>query len=91
MIDEINSEIKKLENQPASYQTIERLACLYIVRDHLTEPPVTGSDVPQGESDFYCACSGKSISEVMEVIDELMNVLAVLQPRIYSAVISKLS
>lgn len=91
MIDEINSEIAKLEGLPASYQTIERLAWLYIVRDHLTTPPVTGADIPQGESEYYCACAGKSVSEVMAVMNELMDALAILQPRLYAAVITKLS
>ena len=93
MIDEINSEIAKLERQPASYQSIERLAWLYIVRDHLTESPtpVTEEKMPQGKSEYYCACAGKSISEVMSVMDELMDALAVIQPRLYAAVITKLS
>ena len=90
MIEEINGEIAKLENQPANYTTIERLAWLYIVRDHLTKS-VTGSEIPRGESDFYCACAGKTISEVMDIIDELMSVLLVLQPRLYNAVMMKLS
>ena len=93
MIDEINAEIAKLEFQPASYGNIEKLAWLYIVRDHLTASPVpmTGSEIPQGESDFSCACAGKSISEVMDVMDELMEVLLVVQPRLYNAVLMKLS
>ena len=90
MIDEINSEIVKLESQPASYQNIERLAWLYIVRDHLTVTP-SGKEIPQGKSEYYCACAGKSISEVMGVMDELMDVLMVMQPRLYSAVLSKLN
>ena len=94
MIDEINGEIAKLENQPASYANIERLAWLYIVRDHLTVSPpssVSGSEIPQGKSDYYCACAGKSIAEIMDVMDDLMNALMVIQPKLYSAVISRLS
>ena len=89
MIDEINSEIAKLESLPASYQNIERLAWLYIVRDHLTEP-VSG-EMPKGKSEYFCACAGKSISEVMMVMDELMDTLLVIQPRLYQAVLMKLN
>ena len=89
MIDEINGEITKLENQPASYQNIERLAWLYIVRDHLTEP-VKG-EMPKGESEYFCACAGKSISDVMAVMDDLMDALMVIQPRLYQAVLTKLN
>ena len=88
MIDEINSEIAKLENQPASYANIERLAWLYIVRDHLTD--VRG-EMPEGKSEYFCACSGKSVGEIMAVMDELMDALAVIQPRLYSAVLQKLN
>ena len=94
MIDEINGEIAKLEKQPASYATIERLAWLYVVRDHLATSPassVTGNEIPQGKSDYYCACAGKSINEIMGVMDELMNVLMVMHPRLYSAVLTKLN
>ena len=94
MIDEINGEIAKLESQPASYQNIERLAWLYIVRDHLTVSPASpaaGNDIPQGESEYYCACAGKSVSEIMTVMDELMSVLMITQPRLYSAVLTKLN
>lgn len=89
MIDEINSEIAKLESLPASYANIERLAWLYIVRDHLTG--VSGSEIPKGKSEYFCACAGKSVSEVMAVMDDLMDALMVIQPRLYSAVMEKLS
>ena len=89
MIDEINGEITKLENQPASYQNIERLAWLYIVRDHLTEP--VHGEMPKGESEYFCACAGKSISDVMAVMDDLMDALMVIQPRLYQAVLTKLN
>ena len=94
-IDEINGEISKLESQPATFVTIEKLAWLYIVRDHLTitpvsVPTVTGTEIPKGDSEFMQACSGKSISQVMAVMDELMDALQVIQPRLYDAVMNKL-
>ena len=89
MIDEINGEIAKLESQPASYQNIQKLAWLYIVRDHLTKTP--SGEIPKGESEYFCACAGKSIGEIMAVMDDLMNALMVIQPRLYSAVLSKLN
>ena len=95
-LDEINGEITKLESQPTTYITIERLAWLYIVRDHQTispasVPAVTGIEIPQGESEFMRACAGKTISEVMAVMDELMEVLMAIQPRLYDAVMDKLT
>ena len=91
-IEEVNGEIARLENQPTTMSTIERLALLYVVRDHLTISPLPPvGEIPQGESEYYCACAGKSVSEIMNVMDELMDVLMVMQPRLYSAVLSKLN
>ena len=91
-IDEISGEIAKLENQPVNYGTIERLSWLYVVRDHLTaSPPVTGNKIPDGDSEFYCSCAGKSVCDVMGVMDELMSALMIIQPRLYAAVINKLN
>ena len=95
-LDEINGEIAKLENQPSTYITIERLAMLYIVRDHLTVSPVSvpavsGLDIPHGDSDFMCGCAGKTINQVMEIMDELMETLSIIQPRLYDAVMDRLA
>ena len=87
-LDEINGEIAKLESQPISYATIERLSWLYTVKDHNTDKP-TG-EMPKGKSEYMCACSGKSVGDVMIVMDELMDILAVIQPRLYDAVMNKL-
>ena len=88
-LDEINTEIAKLEAQPLSYATLEKLSWLYTVKDHNTERP-TG-EIPKGKSEYLCACSGKSVGDVMIVMDELMEVLAVIQPRLYGAVINNLT
>ena len=89
-LDEISSEIAKLESQPASYGTIQKLSWLYTVRDHLTPAP-KGNEIPKGDSEFCCACAGKSINQVMEIMDELMDALMIIQPRLYDAVLVKLS
>ena len=88
-LDEINSEIAKLEDQPATYQVIERLAFLYIVRDHL-DPQKPSGIVQGGGSDFMAVCCGKPTADVMAVFDELMSTLQIIQPRAYEAVLKKL-
>ena len=53
-IEEVNGEIARLENQPTTMVTVEKLAALYTVRDHLTISPsvsVIGNEIPQGESE----------------------------------------
>lgn len=86
-LDEINSEIAKLESQGTTYATIERLSWLYTVRDHIAEQPK--GKIPDGESDFRKCCSGKAICEVMDVMDELMETLLIIQPRLYDVVMDK--
>ena len=86
-LDEINNEIEKLESQPASYASIERLSWFYTVRDHITSQPK--GEIPDGESDFRKCCSGKAICEVMDVMDELMDTLLIIQPRLYNAVMNR--
>lgn len=93
-IEEVNGEIARLESQPTTMVTIEKLASLYVVRDHLTispSKPVIDGEMPSGESELYCACAGKSVPEVMGVMDDLMNALMVIQPKLYSAVLTKLN
>ena len=87
-LDEINNEIQKLENQPASYATIERLSWLYTVKDHIA--PIEGV-MPKGNTEYMIACSGKSVGCVMEVMDELMSTLYVIQPGLYKAVMERIS
>ena len=85
-LDEINDEIAKLESQPASYATIEKLSWLYTVKDHLSP----GGGIPSGKSEYMCACKKKSVPEVMDVMDELMDALVIIQPKLYYAVMDKL-
>ena len=88
-LDEINSEIEKLESMSASYTTIEKLSWLYTVRDHLS--PTKDVEAPDRNTEYILACSGKSMKCVLEVMDELMSTLLVIQPRLYNAVMDKLS
>lgn len=85
-INEINGEIQKLENLPLSYQTLERLSWLYTVRDHISHPVIECF----GDSECMKACAGKPIDQIMPVVDELMDTLLIIQPRLYDAVMSRL-
>lgn len=87
-IEIIAQEIAELENRQIDYSTAEKLAWLYIVRDHLipkAEPAV------YGDSEFMQAIQGKDIASVMALIDELMAILQAVQPQLYSGVMRKLS
>ena len=86
-IEEINAEIDKLLSQPSSYAQIERLSWLYIVRDHLSPEQKT----PHGDSEFMRACGGKPVCDVMAVMDELMDTLLIIHPKLYNAVMENMA
>ena len=93
-VDEIDKEILMLESKrDTTYSVIERLAPLYIVRDHIIK-----GDNPQpkiaafsGNSEFAQTVDGKSISEVYKVFDELMTAVSVFNKSLYRATLEKLS
>ena len=44
-----------------------------------------------GESEFARLCNGKPLSEIMPVLDELMDTIQAIQPRLYAGVIRRLT
>nr|DAO63050.1 MAG TPA: hypothetical protein [Caudoviricetes sp.] len=94
-LDEINNEILMLETKrDTTYSVIEKLAPLYIVRDHLTGATPVTQPVPldvNGETDFLQAVSGKDSVQVFTVIDELMSTIQATNYRLYEAVMRKVS
>ena len=47
--------------------------------------------IADGESEFSRAIDGRSQADVVQVMDELMSTLKIVQPRLYNAVMDKLS
>lgn len=91
--EELDKEILMLEKKDTTYANCERLAWLYIVRDHVTgqqQRQPAPLDV-SGDSDFLCAIDGKDSVLVWALMDELMDALKVLQPKLYSSVMNKLA
>lgn len=93
-LDELNKTILDLEtNRDTTYATCERLAWLYIVRDHINskqskEPlNVSGSS----SSEFLQAVNGKSGEAVWNIMDELMSAIKTLHPRMYDSVLRKIN
>lgn len=93
-IDEINSEILMLETKrDTTYSVIEKLAPLYIVRDHLTgtAPVVQPVSLEVNvDSEFLEAVSGKDSVQVFAVMDELMSTIQATNQRLYNAVMRKI-
>lgn len=94
-LDEIELEIKDLEARgDTTYSLCERLAWLYIVRDHIRDGS-TGVSALSGNrtgkltgSEFLEACSHLDFAELMEIINEHMDAIRVVCPKEYDRVIS---
>ena len=102
-MDEIRSEITRLENEKTTYSSVEKLAMLYIVQERNSptpEPePVEIQQMPKyayaaapepPQSDFLEAVSKVPIDKALQVIDEHMEAIKLLYPKEYKAVISKI-
>ena len=92
-VDELDKAILEHEAKDTTYANCERLAWLYIVRDHLTahktEQKAAVSAI--GESEFLRAVSGKDPAKAWLVVDELVSATKVLCPKMYEAFIEKLN
>lgn len=79
--------------------TCIKLAAYYIIKDHMNEEPkysYAAEPMPiptmySSDSEFGQAIRNMDINEVLSVMDELMETLNVLNPRLYNGVMSKLS
>lgn len=103
-IDIINGEIADLENKTMTYAVAERLAWLYIIRDHCcvgsatatvisSVEPVESSRLAidyESDTDFSRAINGKKQDEIWPIMDELMETIHVLVPRLYDGIMRKL-
>lgn len=96
---ELLTAIEELERAPATYQNAEKLATFYLLYDHLfsiTEPVQRIEPTEEviiadyGTSEFLQAITGKQAEATWLVIDELLNAVNVLQPRLYRATLDKI-
>lgn len=96
---EILDAISELEMSPATYQNAEKLATFYILYEHLyvkKEPVNRIESVKEvtidryGDSEFFQAIEGKKSEEEWMVMDDLMQTLQMLHPKLYQATIDRL-
>ena len=92
-LETIEREIEEIEStKDTTYRTCERLAWLYIVRDHL-RPTQTPSDKRTqiiGGSEFLEASSGVSYPALMGILDEHMSALAIVNRKLYDTILDKI-
>lgn len=96
-LDAIETEIYDLEARgETTYSICERLAWLYIVRDHIKDGN-SGIAAMSGNktgtltgSEFMEACSNVDFSELMSILNEHMLAVRVVAPKEYDSVIRKI-
>lgn len=97
-LEEIEKAIEEHEQMRTSLQACERLAWLYIVRDHLSNKdnsvkdnsPTSERNIDVAESEFGKLIRSKSQERVMAVIEELMQTIEVINPRLYAGTIQRI-
>lgn len=90
-INEINNEIAKLENGNTNYNTIEKLSVLYIVRDHFDNPEIQFDNTENRSSnEFVSALIQANSKSAVNILAEHMDVVKMLMPQEYAAVINAL-
>lgn len=103
-LEEAIAECQGQRNPTAN--TCLKLAAFYTIRKELfgeekeverpmysysSSPEPSGIIERYGDSEFFEAAEGKSLDGVMRVMDELMDSMKVLQPRIYDSVMRKVT
>lgn len=87
--EELLKAIEETEKLPVSFQNCEKLAVFYTLLDHKQAETVQILR-QSSESEFMSVISGKNLSDVLPVLDELMQTLDVVQNKLYKTTINTL-
>lgn len=98
---ELTDAIDVLSNGKHSIQNCEKLAAIYTVRDHLypAQPIERGYSAASnnaeqvglyGDTEFLTAISRKNPVDAWLLMDELMQTLFAINPRLYDSVMRKI-
>jgi hypothetical protein len=91
-LDTIEKEIRELESRgDTTYSLCERLAWLYIVRDHLLPEKKDARTQLLTGSDFLEAASGVPFPALMKVLDEHVSAIQAVSPKAYEELMAKIS
>lgn len=97
-LDAIETEIYDLESRgDTTYSLCERLAWLYIVRDHIRAgnsgvAALSGNRTGyMNGSEFLELCSDVDFAELMRIFDDHMTAIKIVAPKEYQSVMRKIS
>lgn len=81
--DTLNKVINELESSPPSFSTIQALAYLYVIRDHMER-------YPDRKSEFLQLIQTLDPSAAWEMVDEFMTTIQLEHPDLYNSFIESL-
>lgn len=90
---ELEQAIRECENGRVSYQNCEKLATFYTLYDHLYAeyPQEEVMDQPRVQSKILEMAGDKDAVQVWALVDELVDAVQVLNPKLYQNFITKLA
>ena len=100
-VKEIDSEIARLEYVESSYSNYAKLADLYTIRNQMKASETQSESVEAfpvatpvarvyGDSIFLQKVAEKDPQEVWSIIDELMDTLRVVNPKVYQNIMRRI-
>lgn len=90
-LETVERAISKLESgRDASFAACERLAWLYVVRDHMTPQADDVRTERMMGSEFLEASSGVPYRDLMYIIDDHLEAIRLLHPRSYDSIIDRI-
>ena len=99
---ELLDAIEECEALPKTFTTCEKLSVFYTILDHLRAEDsnlsmMSAEPEPEiviggyGTTEFFLAVQGKEAKKVWPIFGELMDALKVLNPKLYSRTIERLT
>lgn len=93
---ELDNAIREFENAPQNYENCKKLATFYTIFDHLYSEPQVEKKQQEiighyGDSEFLNIIGNRKAEDVWAILDELMETLKVVNPRLYDSVIRKMA
>ena len=88
---EIVTEIEKLESAETNWTNVQRLAMLYVVKDHMQAAPQAGAVPKCTGGEFTEACCGVDMQRLFDVMEEHMMVVKTLHPKEYRSVLNRIA
>ena len=96
-LDIINGTIAEWESKDLTFVVVERLAWLYVVRDHILMNKTEEVEIKEmpavaisSGSEFMEVCEKAAPAKLWSVLDDMMNAVKTLQPRLYQATIDRI-